>query len=192
MALVTAPSITHSHLPEPSLQPTTPTHKMPQKDINKCSDSDNAMLLQTMPPKKAKGIWGDNSPKKAAYTACEKALRHRQQEDWYQAVPLRPQKLAGTGRIGHIHLSLSSILCTYIHLYLDQKGFQDCQRAERALRIWMGQCQEDHHSHRQGWDAYLKVSDSSFPTYWTNCFLAQESQECQTIPQEAVPPLWGG
>ena len=66
----------HQLLASPSAsQPTTPTHKMPQKDTNKWSDSSNAMLLHTMASEKAKGNWGDNGPKKAAYTVCEKALK---------------------------------------------------------------------------------------------------------------------
>jgi hypothetical protein len=48
---------------------------MPQKDANKWSDSDDATILRIMASKKAKGNWGDNGPKKAAYTKCEKALK---------------------------------------------------------------------------------------------------------------------
>ena len=48
---------------------------MPQKDTNKWSDLDDVTLLQTMASEKAKGNWGDNGPKKAAYTKCKKALK---------------------------------------------------------------------------------------------------------------------
>ncbi|KAH9022583.1 hypothetical protein EDB85DRAFT_2151721 [Lactarius pseudohatsudake] len=46
----------------------------PDKNPVKWSQADEAMLLQTLVNKKAKANWGDNNPKKVAWTVCERAL----------------------------------------------------------------------------------------------------------------------
>ncbi|KAH8993776.1 Myb/SANT-like DNA-binding domain-containing protein [Lactarius akahatsu] len=46
----------------------------PDKNPVKWSQADKAMLLQTLVDEKAKANWGDNNPKKVAWTACERAL----------------------------------------------------------------------------------------------------------------------
>lgn len=45
------------------------------KSSSKWTDADDATLVQTLTKEKADGNWGDNNPKKCAWTACEKALR---------------------------------------------------------------------------------------------------------------------
>ncbi|KAI9431664.1 Myb/SANT-like DNA-binding domain-containing protein [Lactarius indigo] len=44
------------------------------KNAVKWSQADEAMLLQTLADEKAKANWGDNNPKKIAWTACERTL----------------------------------------------------------------------------------------------------------------------
>jgi len=46
----------------------------PDKLSVKWTQADDAMLLHTLANEKTKANWGDNNPKKVAWTACERAL----------------------------------------------------------------------------------------------------------------------
>jgi hypothetical protein len=45
-----------------------------QKPTSTWSRDDEATLVQTLKQQKELGNWGDNNPKKSAWTACETAL----------------------------------------------------------------------------------------------------------------------
>ena len=146
MALVSAPPINCLHLPVPHNQPHQPTRCHRRTPTSGLTPAMRCSCTQ-WPLRRPKGIGVTTAPRRLHILCARRPWRTVKR---YQAVPLRPQKLAGTGGIGCVHLSLSSILCAYTYLYLDQKGFRDRQRAQRAFRIQMGWCQEDRHSHRQG------------------------------------------
>ncbi|KAH8994179.1 hypothetical protein EDB86DRAFT_3169629 [Lactarius hatsudake] len=96
--------------------------------MNRWSEADEATLVHTLASEKAKSNWGDNGPKKVAWTACEVAL-------------LGSEKTSGGSP-----KTLQSIKNRWQRI---KQEFEIVKELRGLSGFWLGRCEEHCHGHRR-------------------------------------------
>jgi hypothetical protein len=127
-----------------SLNSTTTSLAMTKKDgkkdekkdekNSKWSDTNNAVLVQTLTDKKANSTWADNNPKKTSWTVCKLALRGSKKVSGGV-----PKTVAAIKNRWHkVSLCIKSIYVCTSYFFSAQTGAQYSEGTTQCLRVWMG------------------------------------------------------
>jgi hypothetical protein len=123
------------------------------KTSTKWTAANEATLIHTLSDEKTKGNWGDNNPKKVAYTACERALADSEKRSG--GVPKSFTTIKN--RWQRVRPLFQTICTTNKHTQFKQE--YDVVKELRGLSgFGWDPCLCTVTAERDVWDAYIKVS----------------------------------
>jgi hypothetical protein len=114
----------------------TPNQMGKDKESTRWTSADEAVLVETLVKEKAKGMWGDNNPKPAAWTACEAALAGSEKVSG--GGPKVVAAITGKSQWQRVYIGLNSPDLWLTKANTAQARVRYCQRALWTIWFWLG------------------------------------------------------